>query len=100
MSDPMEFLLWTKGPMFDWAIAIFALVGFVVTMHGQEPEPDPEETEQVEEIILPELPQLFITGNGTFSTYNNITNYSNLTISGINKTSRCEVFCFSGGCFS
>jgi len=45
------------------AIAIFALVGFVVTMHGQEPEPDPEETEQVEEIILPELPQLFITGN-------------------------------------
>lgn len=25
MSDPMEFLLWTKGPMFDWAIAIFAL---------------------------------------------------------------------------
>ncbi len=25
MSTPMEFLLWTKGPMFDWAIAIFAL---------------------------------------------------------------------------
>ena len=25
MSDPMEFLLWTKGPMFDWAVAIFAL---------------------------------------------------------------------------
>ena len=25
MSDPMEFLLWTKGPMFDWAIAIFAI---------------------------------------------------------------------------
>lgn len=25
MSDPMEFLLWTKGPMFEWAIAIFAL---------------------------------------------------------------------------
>ena len=25
MSDPMEFLLWTKGPMFDWALAIFAL---------------------------------------------------------------------------
>jgi nitrate reductase gamma subunit len=25
MSDPMQFLLWTKGPMFDWAIAIFAL---------------------------------------------------------------------------
>jgi hypothetical protein len=25
MSDPMDFLLWTKGPMFDWAIAIFAL---------------------------------------------------------------------------
>jgi nitrate reductase gamma subunit len=25
MSDPMEFLLWTKGPAFDWAIAIFAL---------------------------------------------------------------------------
>ncbi|MCU0835304.1 MAG: hypothetical protein MUC77_12875 [Chromatiaceae bacterium] len=25
MIDPMDFLLWTKGPMFDWAIAIFAL---------------------------------------------------------------------------
>jgi nitrate reductase gamma subunit len=25
MSDPMEFLLWTKGPMFTWAIAIFAI---------------------------------------------------------------------------
>jgi len=25
MSDPMEFLLWTKGPMFDWALAIFAI---------------------------------------------------------------------------
>ena len=25
MSDPMDFLLWTKGPMFNWAIAIFAL---------------------------------------------------------------------------
>ena len=25
MSDPMEFLLWTKGPMFDWAVAIFAI---------------------------------------------------------------------------
>jgi nitrate reductase gamma subunit len=25
MTDPMEFLLWTKGPMFEWAIAIFAL---------------------------------------------------------------------------
>ena len=25
MSDPMEFLLWTKGPMFNWAVAIFAL---------------------------------------------------------------------------
>ncbi len=25
MSDPVEFLLWTKGPMFEWAIAIFAL---------------------------------------------------------------------------
>lgn len=25
MSDPMDFLLWTKGPMFDWAVAIFAL---------------------------------------------------------------------------
>ena len=25
MSDPMAFLLWTKGPLFDWAIAIFAL---------------------------------------------------------------------------
>ncbi|MEA3275125.1 MAG: hypothetical protein U9Q81_07545 [Pseudomonadota bacterium] len=25
MSDPMEFLLWAKGPMFDWALAIFAL---------------------------------------------------------------------------
>ena len=21
----MEFLLWTKGPMFDWALAIFAI---------------------------------------------------------------------------
>jgi len=21
----MEFLLWTKGPMFEWAVAIFAL---------------------------------------------------------------------------
>ncbi len=25
MSDPMDFLLWTKGPMFDWALAIFAI---------------------------------------------------------------------------
>lgn len=25
MSDPIEFLLWTKGPMFDWALAIFAI---------------------------------------------------------------------------
>lgn len=25
MSNSMEFLLWTKGPMFDWAVAIFAL---------------------------------------------------------------------------
>ena len=25
MSDSMGFLLWIKGPMFDWAIAIFAL---------------------------------------------------------------------------
>ena len=25
MSDPMEFLLWTKGPMFNWAVAIFAV---------------------------------------------------------------------------
>lgn len=25
MSDPVEFLLWTKGPMFEWAVAIFAL---------------------------------------------------------------------------
>jgi nitrate reductase gamma subunit len=25
MSDPMGFLLWTKGPMFEWAVAIFAL---------------------------------------------------------------------------
>jgi nitrate reductase gamma subunit len=25
MSDPMGFLLWVKGPMFEWAIAIFAL---------------------------------------------------------------------------
>ena len=25
MSDPMEFLLWAKGPMFDWALAIFAI---------------------------------------------------------------------------
>ena len=25
MSDPMDFLLWTKGPAFEWAIAIFAL---------------------------------------------------------------------------
>ena len=25
MSDPMDFLLWVKGPAFDWAVAIFAL---------------------------------------------------------------------------
>ena len=25
MSDPMGFLLWTKGPMFDWALTIFAI---------------------------------------------------------------------------
>ncbi|MBK1730918.1 hypothetical protein [Thiococcus pfennigii] len=25
MSDPMAFLLWVKGPMFNWALAIFAL---------------------------------------------------------------------------
>lgn len=25
MSDPMDFLLWTKGPAFEWALAIFAL---------------------------------------------------------------------------
>jgi nitrate reductase gamma subunit len=25
MSDPMEFLLWVKGPVFDWALAIFAI---------------------------------------------------------------------------
>lgn len=25
MSDPMGFLLWVKGPMFDWALAIFAI---------------------------------------------------------------------------
>jgi hypothetical protein len=25
MNDPVDFLLWTKGPAFEWAIAIFAL---------------------------------------------------------------------------
>ncbi len=25
MSDPMDFLLFVKGPLFDWALAIFAL---------------------------------------------------------------------------
>lgn len=25
MSDPMEFLLWTRGPAFDFAIVIFVL---------------------------------------------------------------------------
>jgi len=25
MSDPMGFLLWVKGPMFEWALAIFAI---------------------------------------------------------------------------
>jgi nitrate reductase gamma subunit len=25
MIDPMDFLLWAKGPMFDWALAIFAI---------------------------------------------------------------------------
>ncbi len=45
------------------AVAVLSLVGFVASLHGQEPEPDPEEPEQVEQIVLPELPQLFITGN-------------------------------------
>jgi nitrate reductase gamma subunit len=25
MNDPMEFLLWVKGPMFEWALAIFGI---------------------------------------------------------------------------
>lgn len=25
MNDPMGFLLWVKGPMFEWSVAIFAL---------------------------------------------------------------------------
>jgi len=31
MSDPMGFLLWVKGPMFEWALAIFA-IGLAVRM--------------------------------------------------------------------
>jgi len=45
------------------ALAILFLTGFVSSLYGQEPEPDPEEPEQVEEIVLPEMPQLYITGN-------------------------------------
>ena len=45
------------------AIAIFALSGFVTSLYGQEPEPDSEEVEEVEDIALPEMPQLYITGN-------------------------------------
>lgn len=45
------------------AVTFFVLAGFVTSVYGQEPEPDPEEPEQVEEIVLPEMPQLFITGN-------------------------------------
>lgn len=41
MIDPMDFLLWTKGPMFDWAIAIFALGMFArlveIFMLGRKP---------------------------------------------------------------
>jgi hypothetical protein len=45
------------------AVAVLSLVGFVASLHGQEPEPEPGEPDQVEQIDLPELPQLFITGN-------------------------------------
>ncbi len=31
MTDPMDFLLWTKGPAFEWAVAIFSL-GLVVRL--------------------------------------------------------------------
>ena len=40
-----------------------------------------------------------IIGTGNFFTSANITNFSNLFISGINSTSRCSVYCISGGCF-
>lgn len=42
MSDPMEFLLWTKGPLFDWAVAVFALGLLVriveIFMLGRRPD--------------------------------------------------------------
>ena len=42
MIDPMEFLLWTKGPLFDWAVAIFALGLLVriveIFMLGRRPD--------------------------------------------------------------
>ncbi len=48
------------------AIAIFALIGIATSLYAQDTEPDPEDTEEaaeVEEIALPEMPQLAITGN-------------------------------------
>ena len=42
MSDPMGFLLWVKGPMFEWASAIFALGLLVRVMEiivlGRKPD--------------------------------------------------------------
>ena len=45
------------------AMAFLIMAGLVTSLHAQETEPDPEEAEQVEEVPLPDLPQLFITGN-------------------------------------
>ncbi|MGB0713408.1 MAG: hypothetical protein ACPGUC_07590 [Gammaproteobacteria bacterium] len=42
MSDPMAFLLWAKGPMFDWALAIFAIGSAAriveISMLGRRPD--------------------------------------------------------------
>lgn len=59
--------MWRKSNPWSQVIALsvvfLLLVGFVTSLHGQEPEPETEEPDQVEQIDLRELPQLFITGN-------------------------------------
>ena len=40
-----------------------------------------------------------IIGFGSFRTTANITNFTDLYISGINSSNRCEVYCSGGGCF-
>ncbi len=62
--------MWGKthpwSQVIAFLIAFFALSGIFTAAYAQDPEPDPEEVEQVEEteeIVLPEMPQLYILGS-------------------------------------